>query len=255
MKKLVKSVLVLGTVSQFLVPLASFEGASFWAESSQTVQAQSLSPQSHAQKVVDTLAEIFPDDRLPTYILTSEMPEYVTAATTSASDQDNFNIFYYAEDEPIEVNDQAVNELTPIASLAKTTYESEEEAAGVVDQILDLQGEEVDLGYGITGYMQGAAGSTYLNWQEGNWSLLVQASNIDEEDPVPLALEVVEHLENVYLPAPTQTGQITLKVSPSDTYEDNTVVWHEGAVVYEVKHVDPMHAVIMAGSISEPTEQ
>lgn len=254
MRKFVRTIVAVGIVTQFVGPLNSF-GVSPFALETQTVQAQSATPQEHAQYVVDGLAEIYPDDRLPTYVLTPDMPEYVTAATTNRSDQENFNIFYYAEDEPIKINDPAVNELTPIASLSKTSYASEEEAAGAVDQILDLQGEEVDLGYGHTGFMQGAAGSTYLNWQEGNWSLLVQASNMAGEDPIPLAEEVVDYLEEVYLPAPTDVGQITLRVSGDGNYDDNTVVWHEGAVVYEVKHADPMHAVIMAGSISEPTEQ
>ena len=41
-----------------------------------------------------------------------------------------------------------------------------------VNQIID-NGQPVDLGYNITGYKQGAAGSCYLSWQEGNWSLVV----------------------------------------------------------------------------------
>lgn len=256
MKKLLKSVVLLSslTLSQLIMPITSFNMIPF-ISTSQAVQAESISPRDHAQGIVDALAQMYPNDTLPTYVLTPDMPEYVTAATTGTEDQDNFNIFYYAEDTPYEVNDPAVNELSPIASLTKTTYASEEEAIEAVNQVLDLQGEEVDLGYDITGYMQGAAGSTYLNWQEGNWSLLVQASNMDEEDPVPLAQSVVEYLEEVYLPEPSAVGQITLKTSEGETYEHNMVVWNEGSVVYQVKHIDPMHAIIMTGSISEPTEQ
>lgn len=222
---------------------------------SQTVKAQSVSPRDHAVEVIENLASQYPNDTLPTYILTPDLPEYITAATTGTSDQDNFNIYYYAEEEAIAVNDPAVNELDPIASLEKTTYETEEEAVEAVNQVLDLQGEEVDLGYGLTGYMQGAAGSTYLNWQEGYWSLIVQANNVEDEDPVPLAQEVVEYLEEVMLPAPSQVGQIQLRVTPDGSLEANSVTWQEGNVVYRINHVDAMHAVIMTGSISEPTEQ
>ena len=52
------------------------------------------------------------------------------------------------------MNDPAVNRLTPIASLTKTTYQTEEEAIEAVNQVLDLQGDEIDLGYDITGYLQ-----------------------------------------------------------------------------------------------------
>lgn len=222
---------------------------------SQIVKAQSVSPRDHAIEVIENLASQYPNDTLPTYVLTPDLPEYITAATTGTSDQDNFNIYYYAEDEAIAVNDEAVNELDPVASLEKTTYETEEEAVEAVNQVLDLQGEEMDLGYDITGYMEGAAGSSYLNWQEGNWSLVVRASNIEGEDPVPLAKEVVEYLEEVFLPAPSQVGQISLRVNSDGDISGNTVVWQEGNVVYRIQHEDAMHAVIMAGSISEPTEQ
>lgn len=256
MKRFLKSVVLLSTLAlpQLILPNAKLDIVPF-GSTSQTVQAESISPKDHAQEIVTTLAEMYPQDVLPTYVLTPDMPEYVTAATTGVEDQNDFNIFYYATDTPLVVNDPAVNKLTPVASLSKTTYSSEEEAAEAANQVLDLQGEEVDLGNDITGYMQGAAGSTYLNWQEGNWSLLVQANNMNEEDPVPLAQSVVEYLEEVYLPEPSNVGQITLRTSGEETYEDNTVVWQEGNVVYQVKHIDPMHAIIMTGSISEPTEQ
>lgn len=246
-------------LSLFVLPLSigmlSPMSESSLISSPTRVQAVTITPRDHAIQVIDTLAMQYPDDTLPTYILTPDLPEYITAATTGGSDQDNFNIFYYAEDKPIAVNDPAVNELDPIASLEKTTYDNEEDAIATVNQILNLEGQEVDLGYDITGYMEGAAGSSYLNWQEGNWSLVVQASNIDGEDPVPLAKEVVEYLEEVFLPAPSQVGQISLRVNSDGDISGNTVVWQEGNVVYRIQHEDAMHAVIMAGSISEPTEQ
>lgn len=251
MKRFIKSVVLVTalTLPQIIMPNTKL------GISEQIVMAESETPKEHAQSVVTTLAEMYPEDTLPTYVLTADLPEYVTAATTGVDDQDNFNIFYYAEDTPYEVNDPAVNRLTPIASLTKTTYRTEEAAIEAVNQVLDLQGDEVDLGYDITGYLQGAAGSTYLNWQEGNWSLLIQANNMNEEDPVPLAESVVEYLEEVYLPEPSSVGQVRLSPAEGETYEDNTVVWQEDNVVYQVKHIDPMQAVVMTGSISEPTEQ
>ncbi|MGO1559899.1 MAG: hypothetical protein ACTHX4_07925 [Ruoffia tabacinasalis] len=251
MKRLIKSVVLVTalTLPHMIMPNTEF------GITEQIVTAESETPKEHAQSVVSTLAEMYPEDTLPTYVLTADLPEYVTAATTGVDDQDNFNIFYYAEDTPFEVNDPAVNRLTPIASLTKTTYQTEEAAIEAVNQVLDLQGDEVDLGYDITGYLQGAAGSTYLNWKEGNWSLLIQANNMNEEDPVPLAESVVKYLEEVYLPEPSSVGQVRLSPAEGETYVDNTVVWQEDNVVYQVKHIDPMQAVVMTGSISEPTEQ
>lgn len=149
----------------------------------------------------------------------------------------------------IPVNDARVNQLTPISSFEKKTYGSDAEAKNAVNQIIDNGGQPVDLGYNITGYKQGAAGSSYLSWQEGNWSLVVRASNINGESPDDLAKNVVNILEQETLPAPNTVGQITLNVAGTTDYNRNSVVWQAGTVVYSVHHFDPIQAVKMATSI------
>ena len=223
-----------------------------------TVQAATITPKAHAEDIIQTLATAFPDDDLPTFMLMDSMPHYITAATTGTHDQANYNILYFAEDEPIAIDDKQLNDLTPIASFNKQTFDSEEEATEAVNQVLDLQGEAVDLGFGITGYLQGAAGSTYLNWQEGNWSLVVKTLNQSDDDPTQLAQAVVTYLEEVFLPAPQSVGQITLNGSTNETemtYQSQIIIWQAGRTVYQVSHSDPMQAIKMVGSISEPTEQ
>ncbi|MBO0471081.1 hypothetical protein JZO66_11040 [Enterococcus sp. DIV0242_7C1] len=218
------------------------------SETQTAAQPQSNTPEKQAKAVLDELNSLFPNNTLPQSLLTSRTAEYLTAATTSTADQTNFRILYYAEDHPIAVNDLAVNNLQPIASFEKKSYGSAEEAAGAVGQIIDTGGNKVDLGYGITGYEQGAAGSTYLSWQEGNWSLVVRASNIGGEVAEPLAKEVVTYLEKAMLPAPQNLGQISLTASTSDSYQINTVVWQKGTTIYTIKHFDPLQAVKMAVS-------
>lgn len=235
--------------------LINFNGNIFDSFLINSAQAQTLSPKAHAERIIKTLADLYPSEQLPTFVLTAETPNYVTAATTGSVDQENFRILYFAEDEAIFIDDNQLNNQSPIAAYKKTTFATEEEAIDAVQQILDLQGEAIDLGYGLTGYLQGAAGSTYLNWQEGHWSLVVRANNTEAEDPIPLGQKVVAYLEDVYLPAPDTVGQITLKVSLSDSYDANTVIWQDGVVVYQLNHFDAMQVIKMAGSISEPTDQ
>ncbi|GGD01061.1 hypothetical protein [Enterococcus wangshanyuanii] len=218
------------------------------SETQTATQPQSNTPEKQAKAVLDELNSLFPNNALPQSLLTSRTAEYLTAATTSTTDQVNFRVLYYAEDHPIAVNDLEVNNLQPIASFEKKSYGSAEEAAGAVAQIIDTDGNKIDLGYGITGYEQGAAGSTYLSWQEGNWSLVVRASNIGGEVAEPLAKEVVAYLEKAMLPAPQNLGQISLTASTSDSYQINTVVWQEGTTVYTIKHFDALQAVKMAVS-------
>ena len=62
----------------------------------------------------------------------------------------------------------------------------------------------------------------------------------------------------VFLPAPQSVGQITLSGSTNETettYQSQIIIWQAGRTVYQVSHSDPMQAIKMVGSISEPTEQ
>ena len=211
--------------------------------------ANNGSAEKQANQVLNQLANMFPGQGLPQAILTSQTNNFLTAATTSQADQNNFRVLYYAEKEAIPVNDARVNQLTPISSFEKKTYGSDAEAKNAVNQIIDNGGQPVDLGYNITGYKQGAAGSSYLSWQEGNWSLVVRASNINGESPDDLAKNVVNILEQETLPAPNTVGQITLNVAGTTDYNRNSVVWQAGTVVYSVHHFDPIQAVKMATSI------
>ncbi|WP_207696255.1 hypothetical protein DOK67_0001681 [Enterococcus sp. DIV0212c] len=221
------------------------------SESQSAVKSDNNSPANQAETVLNNLKAAFPNDALPQAILTSKTAKYLTAATTSPADQGNFRVLYYAEDHGIAVNDLAVNDLQPIASFEKKTYDSNESAASAVNQIIDNGGSQIDLGYGITGYQQGAAGSSYLSWQEGNWSMVVRASNIGGEVAEPLAKEVVTYLEKAMLPAPQSVGQISLTASISDSYQNNSVVWQKGTTVYTVQHFDALQALKMTVSTNQ----
>ncbi|MGX7150942.1 hypothetical protein [Enterococcus ureasiticus] len=221
------------------------------SESQSAVKSDNNTPAKQADAVLNQLNKDFPNNQLPQAILTSQTAEYLTAATTSAADQGNFRILYYAEDHGITVNNLAVNDLQPIASFEKKSYGSNDEAAGAVNQIIDNGGRKIDLGYGITGYQQGAAGSSFLTWQEGNWSMVVRASNIGGEVAEPLAKESVAYLETAMLPAPQNVGQISLTASISDSYQNNSVVWQKGTTVYTIQHFDALQALKMTVSTNQ----
>ncbi|PZL73308.1 hypothetical protein CI088_09065 [Enterococcus plantarum] len=220
-------------------------------ESKAPAKSENNTPEKQAEAVLGQLNQEFPNNSLPQAILTSQTAEYLTAATTSTADQGNFRVLYYAEANAIAVNDLAVNELQPIASFEKKSYGSDAEAAAAVNQIIDNGGNPIDLGYGIKGYQQGAAGSTFLSWQEGNWSMVVRASNIGGEVGEPLAKEAVAYLETAMLPAPRNVGQISLTASVSDSYQNNSVVWQKGTIVYTIQHFDAVQALKMTVSTNQ----
>ena len=80
--------------------------------------------------------------------------------------------------------------------------------------------------------------------------MAVQANNLEQEDPVPLAKQTVEYLEEAFLPVPYDAGQISLRVAKSD-YQSNRVVWQNNQTVYTIMNNDSMSALKMAVSMAK----
>lgn len=224
------------------------DSASSTETSSPTTKEQPTNdPEEQAQAILKGLSATIPT-ALPQKILTAHDGHFLSAATA----QDNaIAVNYYATEQPIPLNDTHLNRLTPIARFTKTTYGTEVEAKEAVNYVpVNTAGQPVDLGHAITGYQDAGAGSVFLSWQEGNWSLTVRGVNLDGEDPVPLAKEVVEQLETASLPAPQSVGQINLQVSNKEgEMAANTLTWQEGTTVYLLEHHDPKQVIDMALSL------
>ncbi|WP_221890065.1 hypothetical protein, partial [Klebsiella oxytoca] len=57
--------------------------------------AKNANPDDQANQVLNQLANMFPGQGLPQAILTSQTNNFLTAATTSQADQNNFRVLYY----------------------------------------------------------------------------------------------------------------------------------------------------------------
>jgi hypothetical protein len=215
-------------------------------KTSQTSSSKSESSESATQGIMDQLVAAFPDAVLPTEVPMTEQ-KVLNAATDEKSNQ--LSILYYQLEDQRALNDSSLNNETPMAGYQNASYENEEQAASAVQATPDSGGKEIDLGYNITGHMQGAAGSSYLSWQEGNWNLTVRAINQENQDPIPVAKEMVTYLEEAMLPAPG-IGQITVDMGKSD-HTATTVTWQKDNVVYTVQHQDALSALKMAVSMNQ----
>lgn len=218
--------------------------------SEKTEQSSTTKESSSEEKEANAVKELA--DNYPKVILPTDIPYDESRKLNVASDgnKDKLSVLYYVMDEALVLNNKALNEQEPFAQYQKETFKTAAEAKTAVNAKLDTGGQEVDLGHKITGYQQGAAGSTFLNWQEGNWSIVVQASNLTGQDPVAQAKEVVEYLEKAELPAPKDSGQITIDMEVHD-YKANVVTWQKDKVVYTVSHQDPLPALRMAVSMNQ----
>ncbi len=221
---------------------AESSGKTTTASTNQSTTASTT--EAAAPDAFNELQQRFPDTVMP-----SEIPRkdgsYLNIASTS--DSENLSILYYEMDHPLIMNHKELNQAQPAASFKKTTYQTAGRAKDAVNYIYDDGGQEVDLGHNIKGYVDGAAGSSYLSWKEGNWSLTVRASNVMGQDPVPTAKEVVEYLEKAFLPVPKSVGQITIDLAASG-YEAVSVVWQKEQVVYTVTNRSALPALQMAVS-------
>ncbi|KRK86593.1 hypothetical protein [Lentilactobacillus sunkii] len=160
----------------------------------------------------------------------------------------NSTIYYSLGNDALAVNDASVKSETPYAVLAKRSYSSSTEAQNHLDYTAasEIKGlPKVDLGHSIVGHMQSGAGQEYISWNEGNWSISVHGSPVNNTTPKKLAVSSVNMFENYALPAPNTQGVVKFNVGTSS----QVITWQDGSVVYRLKANDPAVAIRMAASM------
>lgn len=219
--------------------------------STSEVTRESSSSDKDANQASDALTQL--KEKFPTVSFPTQFPrdESLILNIAETGNQDKMSALFYNLNRSLALDSQELNGETPFAAFAKTTYETSGKAKEAVNYNYDDGGREVDLGHNIAGYTQGAAGSTYLSWKEGNWALTVRGNNAEGQDTVAAAKEIVDYLETAFLPAPQSVGQIVIDLAAEGNYDANTVTWQEDTVVYQVSHQDPLPALTMAVSMTD----
>ncbi|AQY51655.1 lipoprotein [Listeria weihenstephanensis FSL R9-0317] len=189
---------------------------------------------------------------LPTSIPLSSDKHYLSAATTSTDNK--YDVVFYETKQPTSVNSpdlKDTSKATPIATVSGQNYETEEEAGEATGHLNNVNTgvNGVDLGSGITGYSDAGAGSTFLNWAEGRYSLGVRnTTSADPEVSIDLAKKVVAKLEKETLPIPHQLGAVKLEAEPNRA-DGNSIRWQNQKTVYSVSQfADPLDGVSIATS-------
>ncbi|WP_347836445.1 hypothetical protein [Gracilibacillus sp. JCM 18860] len=122
--------------------------------------------------------------------------------------------------------------------IQETVYSSEVEARATLDAYRKVDQTNTDLGHGIKAFTEGAAGHAYTSWTEGNWYIEVDfpsnpAYTIENyEDGKDLSEEVVNYLEEHYLPAPDKRG--TIEINGFKEHPETIIKWQEGSNVYKI---------------------
>jgi len=89
------------------------------------------------------------------------------------------------------------------------------------------------------------AGQQYITWNEGNWSISVHGSPVNNTTPKKLAVSSVTMFNSYSLPAPNTQGVVKFNVGSSS----QVITWQDGSVVYRLKANDPAVAIRMAASM------
>lgn len=98
------------------------------------------------------------------------------------------------------------------------------------------------LGLGIEATSQGAAGSTYLTWTLGVWTLTVKASRINGEDPLPLAKQVRSWLRSQRYADALQRGTVDLTVTNANVVHYH-FTWTLGKRLYMISGLEPINSI------------
>lgn len=178
------------------------------------------------------------------------------AAAIPVNSSDAFKVNFYSLDQSIPVNDASLtssnNASDVLASYEVKTYKDPDSSGIFPDTDLDNIPDEmsVDLGHGIKGMAEGAAGSQYLTWKEGRWTLQIRSVSEDKMNNPGIAKKMVEYLESHTLPAPKDKGFVNVEYPSGGETVNVTISWMEGKQIHQLQtNQVPNDALGMVASV------
>ncbi|WP_440119119.1 hypothetical protein [Paenibacillus sp. QZ-Y1] len=175
---------------------------------------------------------------LPTSF-TLDQGKHLTASITSNS-TDAFHVNFYSTDQPVAINDASLtaagSKIPVLASYEVKTYK-DPDSTGIFPET-DLKNipkdMTVDLGHGIKGMMEGAAGSQYLTWMEGRWTMQIRSLSEDQMNNPGIAKKIVDYLESHTLPAPKDKGFVNVEYPSGGQSVNVTISWQDGKQIHQL---------------------
>jgi hypothetical protein len=143
----------------------------------------------------------------------------------------------------------------PAASMlqiVEKTYSSSSDAINAVTNVEHGMGRPIpldpplNLGLGIKASQLGGSGQYLINWNEGNWTIVVFGYGANPT--IQVAKRVVVYLHSNMLPAPQKKGAIFISQPGSSPHTvtdwQSVIAWQEGNRVYQSKQTgDPVRAL------------
>ena len=166
---------------------------------------------------------------------------------TSSSSQ---NVVYYSVgNSPLALNDSRIASEKPYAVL--TENKNVADPSSLINYQEPKTGlPAVKISGNVTGTEEGAAGSTYLQFNQGQWSFVVRASNVRGQKPLPTAQKLLTLYQQYGLPYTTAKASVQVDVGESLGSLNTVITWAKGSSVYQLKAHSTETAFKMLKSLS-----
>lgn len=261
-----KPLLALGVCGILLVGCSSNSDSESAESSSQIEESQSSEPASSMSSESETESSSSQEESSDTSEEENESSESevgselvmdpaVVLLPTYLPENNNASIVTNSEDEyTVAYTDEQGNDLAAVSGTIYTDAdtalaEMEAKMNGAVS-VTPNEETAVDLGDGITGYGEGAAGSQYFGWEEGNWDFTIHSLTMDEMDAPGIAKKIVAYLEENSLPAPSEKGLILIDYPQGGDTVSVDIMWQKENRVYELSTSQvPLEALEMVVSM------
>ncbi|MGM9911738.1 MAG: hypothetical protein ACI31N_09205 [Lacticaseibacillus absianus] len=195
-------------------------------------KSASSSTASRMSSLTAQLRTQLPGMLLPTVDGLGQGSENLNARWTSSASQ---NVVYYSVgNSPLPLNASQVAKEKPYAVL--TENKNVTDASSLINYQEPKSGlPTVKLDGQVTGTEEGAAGSTYLQFNQGQWSFVVRASQVQGQEALPTAKALLKLYQQYGLPASGSNASVQVDVGESLGSLNTVITWSKGSSVYQMK--------------------
>lgn len=163
----------------------------------------------------------------------------------------NKNVVYYSVGNSAQAfNASTVSAEKPFAVLTETKNASSSDISDIINYMPAQKGLPTKkLDASTTATLEGAAGQKYLQWNNNNYSFVIQASSQLNQDPTNRGKSVLGLSKQYNLPSTSNKGSVHVTVGDSVGSLNTVIAWQNGNNVYQLKAHDTETAFKMLSSL------
>lgn len=215
------------------------------SSSSSSKQSSTQAPKGRMGQLTAKLRKALPGMLLPTKDGLGKGSDNLNVRYTKSGNTNK--VYYSVGNSPVEFNAASVKNEKPYAVLTQTKN-------GDADSIINYMPAQkglptVKLDSSTKATSQGAAGSTYIQWNKGKWSFVVKGNNNLKQNPKGRAKTVLALANQYGVPSTSSHGSVNVVMGDSVGSLNTTIAWQDGDSVYQLKAHDTETAFKMLSSL------